>query len=131
MLEKSLSNNKVRNNFHTLKENEKGWDQKWETKIELWKREIEGLRKTTFYNLQTMAPLSWETNKKLGAGGEDIKNFLSGSNLGQVERTALNFTGHIQDVEEASCGGKHAPVRSTLPLEEKREGVVISSEMHA
>lgn len=24
MLEKSLSNNKVRNNFHTLKENEKG-----------------------------------------------------------------------------------------------------------
>lgn len=36
MSEKSLSSNKIRNNFYTLEENEK--DQKWKTKMS-WEKE--------------------------------------------------------------------------------------------
>lgn len=42
-------------------------------------------------------------------------------------------TGHTQDREGASCGGKHTPKLRTLPPQEEREreGVFIRKEMHA
>lgn len=78
-----------------------------------------------FVNYDDTSKLKNKQKKKLLVGGEDMNNFLTGSNRGSLERTVIELqmktmlekisTGHIQDVEGASCGGKLTPVLRTLP----------------